>query len=147
MFRERLTLGRNYVETLVLSLMNLEYQSLGSGRESEVAVYVARTLEEAVCSLGYVDEFVRTTYVKSLQRVFKGMFPDIPEPSWDSCYNFEKLVEHLWDYRGRVLGVSPDLLTRSEKTRKIAPLAAKVVRTAVIGTFAKLGLITMGSRG
>jgi hypothetical protein len=134
--------GRNFIETLLLTLMHfeLEHPSL------EVEEYTARRLEEELCSVSYSIVVVRNFYHEMIRRMLSELYPDLPQPEFKSCFAMEEVMSWLSRNTRTILKEKSDLVTIRDAERHVKQLGVRIIRTALKAALYKAGMISVKSQ-
>jgi len=134
--RTRIVYGRNYVETLVLTLVQFE---LANPDGSDIVV---AKLEEELCSLAMVNPQLEVYYREAIARLLDEMFPELPKPNLRGCFQLEAVRRWLRANKHQILEAEKDMLKAQDVEKYLRSIAHKIVRTAVLGTLYKTGILT-----
>jgi len=134
--RARLVFGRNYVETLVLTLIQHELSNPDTGD------LVVAKLEEELCSLAMVNPQLEVHYREAITRLMDEMYPELPKPNLRGCFQLEAVKRWLRTQKRYILEAEKDILRVQDVEKYIKAIAHKIVKTAVLGTLYKTGILT-----
>ncbi|MEM1913973.1 MAG: hypothetical protein QW067_12605 [Thermofilaceae archaeon] len=137
MSEERIVIGRNYIETLLLTLTKIEFTS----PSVDVLVRIVVRLEDEVCGLSTLMEDVRNVYTRTFKKMLKEYFgKDLPLP--DSLFEKCNVVQNALDYllKNPNVAVEGRYLT-SVAEEKIKTTVARIGRASIFATLYSLGLI------
>lgn len=132
-----IVVGRNYIETLVLTLTKIEF----TAPSTDILVRIVLRLEDEVCALSSVVPEAKAIYLETFRRMLKEYFGKslpVPETLMDRCNICQSMLEYLLQnpsvvVEGRHLS--------SETEEKIKSGVARVGRASIFTTFYVLGLI------
>lgn len=133
----RILVGRNYIETLLLTLTRVEF----TYTSTDTLVRIVLRLEDEVCALSTIMEEVKQVYGNTFKAMIKEYFgKDLPLPSnlFERC----NIVYNVLEYLSRNPGVALEgrYLT-SEAEEKIKNIVARIGRASIFSTFYTLGLV------
>jgi len=136
---KQIVYGSNYIETLILTLTNLELSN------PRLYYYTTKRLEEELLAMGIAYKQILNTYKKYVIENFKSKFPQLPLPELKRDSYLEEIIEHLRKHQHRVI---ENIETWSEKEieSKILQLALSIVRPSILATFYKIGVIKVSHR-
>lgn len=133
----RILLGRTYIETLVLTLTQIEFTM----PSADVLLRIVMRLEDEVCGLGVIIPQLKDVYRRNLKQLSKDYFGrDLPVP--DNIFERCNAIENLLGY----LLKDPNVVVEgryvtSVAEEKIKTLVARLGRSAVLSAFYACGLI------
>lgn len=137
--RQRLILGRNYIESLLLTLTQLEF-SIGATLEDRLE-YILR-LEEEICALSMGSRVVRNEYHKALKELLGEEFPDLPKPTFRTCFASKALREWIDTYSEKIFGSTIYLGDSSSIEKGKRELLARLLRTAIMAALYNTGIVS-----
>lgn len=135
--RDRILIGRTYIETLILTLTQFEFLQ----PDPDLMIRIAERLEIEVCALSTIMNSVKTYYANSLKQLIKEVFgKDISLPT--DMFNKCMIVESLMNY----LISNPDIvfdtrLTTTDASNKIKNMVARIAISAIHSAFYQSKLI------
>jgi len=132
-------LGRNFIETLVLTLISHELTS----PNLEVSELITTKLEEELCSLSFSMPMITNMYREATLKVIEELMPDVPKPDLKGCFMFEQVKNWLYVNRHIVLEKRSELLHVKDIDRQLRYLSTKISRTAIMSVFYKCSLLTI----
>ncbi len=136
----RLVLGRNYVETLVLTFEQFQLFM----PTLDVAEYIVKRLEETLCSIAYTLPYIKNVYHNKIMTILGEMFPDLPRPDFKSCFAYDTLVNWMKNNKNDIMKMSEmGLIPFEEMENKIKEMTIHIIRTAVISTLIETGIISI----
>jgi len=131
--------GRNFVETLILTLTQYELVS----PTLEVREFVTQRLEEELCGLAYSYPIIRNIYKATVLEILKEMFPELPSPELHGCFIYEKVLEWLKNHQHHILGPRAEFMPEPDVEKELRRIAIKVVRTAVMSAFYRCSMVSL----
>ena len=131
--------GRNYIETLLLTLTQIEllYPNLEE--------YIVKRLQYEIEGLSLAYPNILNIYKKNVIDRFKEEFKDIPVPALRKYSIYEQLVEHLLKYKYKILGKNT-VIHPEEAEKKIREVCIRIVRAAIHATLYEAGLIKVSTQ-
>ena len=137
--RPRLVVGRNYVETLLLTFTQIELM------EGDVDTRLALTLriEEEICALSQVSRVLRNEYHKALAELLREEFPDLPVPEFRECFASKKLREWVELYGDKIFKGRYWVEPTSELEKAKKELLARLLRTALMSALYATGTVSL----
>lgn len=136
--RERILIGRTYIETLLLNLTQIEF----TNPSPDVMVRIVSRLEEEVCALSTIIPEVKTMYGRKYRELVKEYFGrDLPIPDniFEQCFIIENLLNYLLRNPSMVLEHKRFLSTEADKY--IKSIVARLGKSAALLSFYACGLI------
>lgn len=130
-------IGRTYVETLVLTLTQIEF----SAPSTELLLRIVMRLEDEVCGISTIMPELKELYRRNLRVLSKEYFGKdlpIPESIFERCNALENLLSYL--LREPNVVVEGRYVT-SVAEERIRMLVARLGRSAVLSAFYACGLI------
>jgi len=134
---ERIVLGRNFIESLVLTLIKHEINN----PMLEVREAVTLELEEELCGLSYAFPPIINIYRESVTKVIKDMFPDIVLPDLKGCFLYEQVKRWIHMHRAEILERKGELMHLKDVERQERNLAIRIIRAAIMATLYKIGVV------
>lgn len=138
--RQRLVTGRNYIETLILTLTQLEFTA-GLDMDSKLAVILR--LEEELCALSMSHRILRNTYHSALLELIREEYPNLPPPEFKSCFASRALREWIDMHSSVIFGGSIHFGSAATLREGEKALLARLLRTAIMATFYSAGIISL----
>lgn len=138
--RERLVLGRNFVETLILTHEQMLLSVNPDPRQFVAGIYesVSR-IEEVVCALALGRPAIADSYVRAVKLVISQAYPDLPEPELRGCFILDQVRDYMTRYAPRILGPGIHI----DVEQQIMYRAVRVVRSAQLHVLAELGSLSV----
>ena len=137
----RLILGKNYVETLILTFEQFLLQNPGDLGLQE---YIVKKLERVLCSIAYTVPHIRNVYHSKVREILGEMFPDLPKPDFKTCFVLGTLVEWMRSNRGDIIKMSElGVISMDEVNEKIRESAIDIIQTAIFSTLIEASIINM----
>lgn len=133
-----IVIGRNYIETLILTLTKIEFMS----PTTDMLIRIVLRLEDEICALSSIIPEAKTLYQSTFKNMVKEYFgKTLPIPDTlitDRCNICQTILEYLLQnpsivVEGRYLS--------SETEEKIKSYIARIGRASIFSTFYALGLI------
>jgi len=134
---ERIVLGRNFIESLVLTLIKHEINN----PSVEVREAVTTELEEELCGLSYAIPFIANIYRESVIRIIRDLFPDIALPDLRGCFIYEQVKQWIFAHRFEILEKRGELMHVKDIERQVKSLAIRITRSAIMSTLYKAGIV------
>ncbi|RLG67000.1 hypothetical protein DRN93_05280 [archaeon] len=134
-----LVLGRNYVETLILTYE--QFQLLSPGLD--IQEYIVVRLEELLCSIAYTSPHIKNIYHRKIWNILQEQYPDLPRPDLKSCFAYNRVKKWLDDNKKYVVETDLSLATMDTIQEYILKTAIQIIRTAVISTLMETGVIKL----
>jgi len=127
----RIITGRNYVETLILTLMAIEMENPTlEARES-----ITRRLEEELCSISSGMRFMKNMYKKLVYEKIEDEFKDVAKPDLDGCFLYEQVLNWIKENKNVLLGKKSIYMSKYDVDRAVREIALRIIRTSVMGAF------------
>lgn len=137
MSEERIIIGRNYIETLLLTLTKIEFSS----PTIDTLIRIVLRVEDEICGLSMVMDEVKNVYTKTFKKMIKEYFgKDLPLPDtlFERCNVIQGALEYL--LKNPSVAVEGKYLT-SVAEEKIKTTVARIGRATIFATLYSLGLI------
>lgn len=131
--------GRNFVETLILSLT--QYEMINPS--IEVREYVTTKLEEELCGLSYSIPMIANIYREVVAKIVNELYPELPRPELRGCFLYDQLLEWLRAHYHHVLGERSDFMPERDIERELRRIAVKVIRTAIMAALYKCSMVSI----
>ena len=131
--------GRNFIETLILSMT--QYELTNPGLETQELI--TRKLEEELCALSYSTPFIKNFYHETIKKLLTELYPDLPLPSFKSCFAFDDVLEWMNKHMDIILKEKSELITLRDAEKQVRQRCIHVVRTAIKATFYKAALVSV----
>ena len=132
----RLILGRNYIETLILTMTQFE---LVAGSE-KLEEFVVRRLEQELCARALVIQAIGNEYRKSLVKLLKMHYPDIPEPPLQGCFLIDQLYDYIIKNPHAFFG-DVSATRRTDVERAARRISIKFARSAIMAALFSAGMV------
>jgi len=130
--------GRNFVETLILSLT--QYEMINPS--IEVREFVTVKLEEELCALSYSIPMLANIYREVVSDILNDLYPDLPRPELRGCFIYEQLLEWLRAHYHHILGERGDFMPERDVERELRRIAIKVIRSAIMAALYKSSMVS-----
>jgi len=140
---QRIILGRNFVESLVLTLISIEFSAPPTLEHQESIV---RRLEEEIVAIGTSLPLALNTYRDIVVAILKEEFPDLipPEEQLKSkAYLFDVVAQWIDANLHHILGDQVRVMHPRDRVRFVKKKTIQIIRTAVQATLYKLGFLTI----
>lgn|GEM_PF-6732584 len=131
--------GRNFIETLILSLTQYEI----STPSLEVKESVTKKLEEEICALSYSIPFIKNFYHQTIYKIIEEMFPDIAKPEFKTCFAYDEVLDWARRHRTEIFKERNEILTIRDVERELRALTIKIIRTAIMAVVYKSSLVSV----
>jgi len=135
----RLVMGRNFIETIILTLE--QYVLRNPGLDSET--YRAQRLEAEVCRFAGAYPVVERFYHDYIYERLEKEFPDLPRPEFRSCRVYSTLYDWIMDNHpewSRL--IKRGYGTREQWDEEVRKIVNEIVTDAVLATLTKLGFLS-----
>ncbi len=140
LFSPTLIHGRNYIETLLLTFTQYELMN----RSLDVMEFIVKRLEEEIVALSYAIPYIRNLYRDYVRNLLEKEFRDLPLPDLDeSDYLYDQVLGWMYRHAKQILGSRYNALTESERRNNLRALCVRIVRTALMATLYKCGLVSI----
>jgi len=139
--RRLLVYGRNFIETLVLTLLHYELQQPDLG----VREYIVLKLEEELCGLSFAMPQIAQLYREAVAEILDETYPELPKPEFRGCFAYEKVKAWLRNHEDRILEAERDLVEFKDADRRIKEIAVRITRTAILGVLHKAGVLSVAT--
>jgi len=136
----RLIVGRNFIETLILTAMQLELVA----PSLELSESVVMRLEEELCAVAYSMPIIKQVYHRTILDIVGEMFPDLPKPDIKYCFAYETLKQWLLQHVGIVMGEKIKYMHTKDVDSWIRRTAIRICRTAIMSVFYKTSIVMIG---
>jgi len=133
----RLVLGRNYVETLILT----HEQYILEAPTLEILEYITMREEELLCSIAMVQQYIMNSYHDKIHQMIQQQHPEIPYSNPNTCFTYRHLLDWMKRNKDRILGSRKDIITPQTIEEELKRMAMRIVRTAVLSTLMESGII------
>ena len=137
--RRPLIYGRNFVETLVLTLLYYELQQ----PDLPVREYIVMRLEEELCSLAMMNPQLEVYYREAVAGILDEMYPELPKPEFRGCFAYERVKAWLRGHEEKILEIERDLIEFRDVERRVREVAVRIIRTAILGVLHKVGVLSV----
>lgn len=134
---ERIIRGRTYIETLILTLTQIEFQST----DPDVLFKIASRLEVEICALSVVMPELHYYYAMSLRQLIKTEFGRdiaLPDELFDRCSILAGILEYLSENPKYVL---EGRFTTTDALARIKTVLSRIAISAIHATFYRAGMI------
>ncbi len=138
--RQRLVLGKNFIETLILTLTQME---LFEGADLDFKLAVTRKLEEELCAMSHVSHMLKNTYHEALLNLISEEFPDLPKPKLRSCFASRELEQWIDAYTDKIFSAELGFETTETIEVKKKELLIRLLRTAIMSAFYATGSVSI----
>lgn len=136
--RERMIIGRSYIETLIINLTQIEF----STQDPDVIIRIVSRLEEEVCGLSTSIPELKIIYTSRFKELIKEYFGHdlpIPDSIFSKCFIIENMLEYLLRNPYVVLGEKRYITTEAE--RRIKNIVGRLSKSALLVALYSTGLI------
>jgi len=131
-------LGRNYIETLLLTLTQFEIAY------PNIQEYIVKRLQYEIEGLSLSYPSILKIYHKNVIKRFKDTYQDIPVPELRSFDVYDQIVEHLKKYKSKILPKRASIHPE-EAEKKIREVACRIIRSAIHATLYETGIIKVSA--
>ena len=137
-----LVYGRNYVETLVLTLTNYELLN----PSIDVQEYITKRLEYELQAISLSYPYIARIYREYVIKRFKDTYPELPEPNITSTNIYDTIKDHLRKYRRQIIK-NPRSIRPGDLDKLIRQRTIDIVKPSIIAVLYKARFLSLGSGG
>lgn len=132
--------GRNYIETLVLTLTNYELLN----PSLDVQEYITKRLEYELQAIALSYPYIAKIYKEYVLRRFRETYPEIPEPNITNMNVYNTILDHLHKHKKSVIK-NPRGLRPGDLDKKLKQLAIDIVKPSILAVLYKARFLSLGS--
>ena len=131
--------GKNYVETLLLTLTQFEMMN----PKLDVREYIVKRLEEEVVALSRAIPYIKNIYRDFVKEILEKEFRDIPLPDLtQSDYLYDIVLDWMKRNAQYILREAYFVMYPTQREERLREQAIRIVRTALMATLYKCGIVS-----
>ncbi len=131
--------GKNYVETLLLTLTQFEMMN----PKLDVREYIVKRLEEEVVALSRAIPYIKNIYRDFVKEILEKEFRDIPLPDLtQSDYLYDIVLDWMKRNARYILREAYFVMYPTQREERLREQAIRIVRTALMATLYKCGIVS-----
>ncbi len=141
--RHRLVLGRNFIESMILTLLAIEFSSPPTLEQQEA---IARRMETEVAAIATWIPSAQAEYVNNVIKILRREFPMLRPPEREfrkKLYLFDEVFNWIMRNLHNILGDQVRVMHPRDKERFAKIKTITIIRTAVQATLYKMGFLTV----
>ncbi len=131
--------GRNYIETLVLTLTNYELLN----PSLDVQEYITKRLEYELQAIALSYPYIAKIYKEYVLRRFRETYPDIPEPNITNMNVYNTILDHLRKHKKTIIK-NPRSLRPGDLDKKLKQLTIDIVKPSILAVLYKARFLSLG---